>query len=149
MAMGETLRQLAEEFGQLPDEFLRYTYLVELGRLLPAMKDGEKTDAHLFRGCQARVWLALEAREGRLSFQADSDAAVMRGILFLFYTIYHGTPLEEAAGGSIDLLGTLGLKAEFPSQRQEGIAGIERAVRSFCMSAIQRKRPAAEMERQH
>ena len=128
--------QFAAEFGQLEDEFLRYTYLVELGGLLPPMDPAEKTDAHLFKGCQSRVWLVMEARDGRFYLHADSDTVVMRGLLYLFATIYNGAALSDAAEAAFDPLGEIGLTGSFSSQRQTGIAGITEGIRAFCREQL-------------
>ena len=133
------IAQLASEFAQLEDEFLRYTYLVELGGLLPPMAPEEKTSEHLFSGCQSRVWLVMEARNGRFYLRDDSDTVVMSGLLYLFVNIYNGTALADAANSSFDPLRKIGLTGSFSSPRQSGINGIVTGIRAFCQNTQAKK----------
>ena len=83
-------RSLTEEFS-LFDEWLdKYEYLIELGKGLPAYPEQDKTDEHLIKGCQSRVWLSWELRDGALWFNADSDAVITRGIISLLIRVYSG-----------------------------------------------------------
>lgn len=68
----------------------RYKYIIDLGRELPAMEPGQRTDEHIVRGCQSQVWLASEQREGRLYFAADSDAFIVKGLLAVVLAAYNG-----------------------------------------------------------
>lgn len=68
----------------------RYKYIIDLGRELPPMGDGERTEEHIVRGCQSQVWLASAEREGRLYFAADSDAFIVKGLLAVVLAAYNG-----------------------------------------------------------
>ena len=127
--------QLAGEFRQLEDDFLRYSSLVELGGLLPFLSTEERAAADLFPGCQSRVWLHMELRGGRFHLCADSDTVILRGLLYVLVTVYDGAPPEEAAGAAFSPLEELGLSGSFSPQRQGGIAGILEAIRGFCRNA--------------
>lgn len=131
--------RLAAEFRQLEDEFLRYSYLVELGGLLPSMSPAERAAADRFPGCQSRVWLHMELRDGRFRLQADSDAVILRGLLYVFVTVYDGASPAEIAGSVFHPLEELGLTESFSPQRQGGVAGIMEAIRTFCRAAAAEK----------
>ncbi|MDO9476409.1 MAG: SufE family protein [Pseudohongiella sp.] len=73
----------------------RYRYIIDLGKELPPMADAEHTDANLIRGCQSKVWLSSESREGRLYFNVDSDAFIVKGLLAIVMAAYNTkTPAE-------------------------------------------------------
>lgn len=73
----------------------RYRYIIDLGKELPPMADAEHTDANLIRGCQSKVWLSSESREGRLYFNVDSDAFIVKGLLAIVMAAYNAkTPAE-------------------------------------------------------
>lgn len=128
MDAGSRIDQLTSEFNSLPDPFLRYTYLIELGGLLPPMDSVWKRDKNLFQGCQSRVWVHTELRQGRLYLQADSDTVVMRGVLYLLHTAYNGALLSEARQAPFDILEKTGLMDEFPAQRGVGVRMLVRRV---------------------
>lgn len=68
----------------------RYKYIIDLGRDLPPMDDSQRTEEHIVRGCQSQVWLASEERDGRLYFDADSDAFIVKGLLAVVLAAYNG-----------------------------------------------------------
>lgn len=120
--------QLISEFSSLSDPFLRYTYLIELGGLLPPMDSVWRQDENLFPGCQSKVWIHTELRQGRLFFQADSDAVVMRGILYLLHAAYNGALINEARQAPLNILEKTGLAEEFSAQRGMAVQTLVRRI---------------------
>ena len=127
MAVKEKIAELQAEFGDLEDALMKYTYLIELGTLLPEMAEEDRTEEALVKGCQAKVWLHLANRKGRLIIQADSNTAVMRGALYLVREVYHDVVFDEIADAPKDLFEVLGLN-EFLIGRRQGISGIQRMI---------------------
>lgn len=89
----------------------RYRYIIDLGKELPPLDEAARIDANLIRGCQSKVWLDSEVREGRLFFTVDSDAFIVKGLLAIVLAAYNGkTPAEirafdiEAYFAAIDLM---------------------------------------------
>src|SRR6187402_3442833 len=76
----------------------RYKYIIDLGKELPPMEEGLRTDEHIVRGCQSQVWLVHELRDNRLFFTADSDAFIVKGLLGVVLAAYNGkTPAQVMA----------------------------------------------------
>jgi cysteine desulfuration protein SufE len=76
----------------------RYKYIIDLGKELPPMDVADHVDENLIRGCQSKVWLSSESREGRLFFNVDSDAFIVKGLLAIVMAAYNGkTPAEIRA----------------------------------------------------
>ncbi|MDO8909263.1 MAG: SufE family protein [Pseudohongiella sp.] len=76
----------------------RYKYIIDLGKELPPMNASDHVDENLIRGCQSKVWLSSESREGRLFFNVDSDAFIVKGLLAIVLAAYNGkTPAEIRA----------------------------------------------------
>lgn len=76
----------------------RYKYIIDLGRELPALDEAQRSDYHIVRGCQSQVWLVGHERDGRLYFDADSDAFIVKGLLAVVLAAYNGkTPQEILA----------------------------------------------------
>ena len=76
----------------------RYKYIIDLGKQLPAMADEKKTEQYLLRGCQSQVWIDSAEENGKLMFEADSDAHIVRGLLGVVLTAFNNkTPAEILA----------------------------------------------------
>lgn len=80
----------------------RYRYLIDLGKELPEMPADKQTDEHVIRGCQSKVWLHHQFQDGKLWFEADSDAFIVKGLLALVLAAYNGKSAEEILRFDID-----------------------------------------------
>lgn len=80
----------------------RYKYIIDLGKELPAMDDALKDDAHLVRGCQSQVWIDSRFEQGRLWFETDSDAFIVKGLLGVVLAAYNGKTPEQALAFDIE-----------------------------------------------
>ena len=84
-----------DEFAAFGDWMDKYEYLIELGHSLPVIDEQKKQEDRLIKGCQSRVWLDSEFRDGRLWFTADSDAIITKGIISLLIRVYNGRTPDE------------------------------------------------------
>ena len=110
MTLEEKKQQVIEDFS-LYDEWLdKYEYLIELGKALEPFPEEKKTEDRLIKGCQSRVWLDSELRDGRLYFTADSDAIITKGIISLLIDVYSGRTPEEIAADDFGFVAEIGLK---------------------------------------
>jgi len=92
----ETLDELVENFALFDDWEERYRYLIDLGRKLPHLDESLKVDEYIVRGCTSRVWLIPQVKDGDVfTFQADSDAHIVRGLIAVIMVAYQGKPLSE------------------------------------------------------
>ena len=92
-------QEIIEEFSLFDDWMDRYQYLIDLGRRLPEFPDELRTDEHRIRGCQSQVWFVPEKRDGRLYFQAISDAAIVSGLIALLLRLYSGREPQDILRG--------------------------------------------------
>ena len=80
----------------------RYKYIIDLGKELPAMDDAKKDDAHLVRGCQSQVWIDSSVESGRLWFETDSDAFIVKGLLGVVLAAYNGKTAEDVLAFDVE-----------------------------------------------
>lgn len=123
------LADILEEYEFL-DADDRYRLLIELGRELPYMPDVLKTDATLVRGCSAAVWVYPVMEDGKLTFLADSNAAITKGIIALVLKTVEGKSASEI--GKIDIEGALApfdLRNQLSSNRTQGIPNMIALIR--------------------
>src|SRR6478752_6825736 len=115
------LKDILEEY-QLVEAEDRYRLLIDLGRQLEPMPDALKTDATKVRGCAASVWVYPTAREGRLHFLADSNAAITKGIVALVLSAVQDRPAAEVAQMDVaESLAPFELKNQLSSNRTQGV----------------------------
>lgn len=108
----------------------RYRLLIELGKILPPMPDALKTDATLVRGCSASVWVYPITEDGALTFLADSNAAITKGIIALVLKTVEGKSADEIARLQIeDALAPFDLKNQLSSNRTQGIPNMIALIR--------------------
>ncbi len=113
------------------DEWLdKYEYLIDLGKNLEAYPEEKKTDEKLIKGCQSRVWLDYEERDGRLWFRADSDAIITKGIISLLISVYSGRTPAEIAADDFSFIDQIGLKENLSPTRSNGLVSMISTIRS-------------------
>ena len=114
--------ELEDNFGLFDQWEDRYTYLVDLGKRLPAMSDVEKTEENKVRGCTSQVWFVQrDARDGRLWWDGDSDAAIVRGLIAILQVLYNGKSPDEVRATDVDaVFGRLGLEKHLTINRRNG-----------------------------
>lgn len=124
----KTLKEAEDEVVDsfsMYDEWLdKYEYLIDLGKNLAPYPDSSKTDDRLIKGCQSRVWLDYQMKDGKLWFTADSDAIITKGIISLLVSIYSGRTPEEIASSDFSFIEKIGLKENLSPTRANGLASM-------------------------
>ena len=135
MTLEEKKEQIIEDFS-LYDEWLdKYEYLIELGKALEPFPEDKKTEDRLIKGCQSRVWLDSELRDGRLYFSADSDAIITKGIISLLIGVYSGRTPEEIAADDFGFVGEIGLKENLSPTRANGLVSMIERIKDIAKNA--------------
>lgn len=130
--MDKRIEALVEDFSLFDDWEGRYAYLIDLGKTLPLMDEGLKTDSTLVPGCTSRVWMVPKVEGGRFSFLADSDAHIVRGLIGILMKVYQDRPLEEIAGINMkDVFSRLGLDNHLSPNRRSGFFAIVERIRAY------------------
>jgi cysteine desulfuration protein SufE len=127
----DAIAGIADELSVFDDWMDRYQYIIELGRKLPPFPEAWADDAHRVPGCQSRVWMEAEPRDGRVYLAGASDAAIVSGLVALLLRVYSGrTPAEIAATDPV-FLKDLGLIEALSTNRGNGIASMARKIREI------------------
>ena len=100
MTLKEAEEAVVDEFSMYDEWLDKYEYLIELGKNLKDYPESAKTDDKLIKGCQSRVWLDYSLEDGKIIFNADSDAIITKGIISLLIGIYSGRTAAEIASSS-------------------------------------------------
>ena len=141
MTVTPAIDAIRADFALLDDWEDRYRYVIELGRALQPLPDHLRTDANKVRGCASQVWLSSAAGSGPaggqvLSFQGDSDAHIVKGLIAILFALYDGkSPSEILAIDAQAVFKDLGLKEHLTPQRSNGFASMVERIRADARSA--------------
>jgi cysteine desulfuration protein SufE len=139
-AQEATIDSLVEDFGFLDDWEDRYRFVIELGRNLPELPDGERTDANKVRGCASQVWLVSDVTgngEPRMKFRGDSDAHIVRGLIAILFALYSGRRAREILDIDAEaVFAQIGLREHLTSQRSNGLTSMVARIRSDAERAL-------------
>lgn len=132
MTIDETQNEIIEEFEGMTDWMDRYAYIIDMGNTLPEFPESEKKPQNLIEGCQSRVW--IDARlddEGKIDFQADSDALIVKGIVALLMRVLnHRTP-KEILDADLYFIDKIGLSEHLSPTRSNGLVAMVRQIRDY------------------
>lgn len=133
----KTLKEAEDEVVDsfsMYDEWLdKYEYLIDLGKNLAPYPDSSKTDDRLIKGCQSRVWLDYQMKDGKLWFTADSDAIITKGIISLLVSIYSGRTPEEIASSDFSFIEKIGLKENMSPTRANGLTSMIATIKAVAL----------------
>ncbi|XDD51912.1 SufE family protein [Leptospira sp. WS92.C1] len=126
----EIQREIISEFSECTDWQERYQLLIEMGDELRPIPDFFKTEERLVPGCQSRVWIIPEEKEGMIQFQADSDSAITRGMIALLIRVFSGRTREEIKNASLEFLKEIGLDKHLSISRRNGLYSMVNILRN-------------------
>lgn len=134
MTIKEIEQQIVEEFSIFTDWMDKYEYLIELGKSLPIIKESEKLEGNLIRGCQSRVWLNAEFKDGLIHFTADSDAIITKGIISLLVRVFSGRAPKEIIDADLNFLNEIGLHENLSPTRANGLLSMIKQIKIYAMA---------------
>ena len=129
MSLEESKQSIIDDFSMFDEWLDKYEYIIELGKKLDSFPENKKTDDRLIKGCQSRVWLDWEVKNGKLYFTADSDAIITKGIISLLISVYSGRSAEDIAGDDFSFLEKLGLKENLSPTRANGLESMVETIK--------------------
>ena len=128
-------QEIIDEFGLFDDWMDRYQYLIDLGRRLPPFPEELRTEENRIRGCQSQVWFVAEQKDGRLYFQAVSDAAIVSGLIAVLLRLYNGRYPQDILETPPDFVEALQLQNHLSPTRSNGLSAMLEAIRRFAVEA--------------
>lgn len=134
MTINEIQDQIIEEFAQFGDWMERYEYLIDLGRSLGPFDERHKTPEHLIEGCQSKVWLYPSFENGIITFTAESDALITRGIVALLVRVFSGRTPAEIVDANIYFIEKIGLRENLSPTRSNGLLAMMKQMRLYALA---------------
>lgn len=130
----DRINQLKLDFNRFSDWEERYKHLIDLGKKMPAMDEAFKVESNLVKGCQSQVWLHAELKGDIITFQADSDASIVKGIIALLTTVYSGSTPDEILCTKPTFLEEIGLREHLSMSRANGLNSMMKQITFFAMA---------------
>lgn len=134
MSINEIQDQIIEEFSELDDWMDKYQLLIDLGSEQDPLPEEYKTDSNLIEGCQSRVWLQADEVDGRLIFQAESDALIVKGIVSLLVQVLSGHTAEEIVDADLYFIEEIGFKEHLSPTRSNGLVAMVKQMRLYALA---------------
>ena len=134
MTINETQDEIIEEFTALDDWMDRYQMLIDLGEEQAPLADADKTEQNLIDGCQSRVWILCEEKDGKLHFQADSDALIVKGLVALVLQVVNDHRPDEIYAADLYFIERIGLRDHLSPTRSNGLLAMVKQIRMYALA---------------
>lgn len=134
MTINETQDEIIEEFTALDDWMDRYQMLIDLGEEQAPLADADKTEQNLIDGCQSRVWIVCEEKDGKLHFRADSDALIVKGLVALVLQVVNDHRPDEIYAADLYFIERIGLRDHLSPTRSNGLVAMVKQIRMYALA---------------
>ena len=134
MTINETQDEIIEEFTALDDWMDRYQMLIDLGEEQAPLADAHKTEQNLIDGCQSRVWIVCEEKDGKLHFRADSDALIVKGLVALVLQVVNDHRPDEIYAADLYFIERIGLRDHLSPTRSNGLLAMVKQIRMYALA---------------
>ncbi|MBR6483342.1 MAG: SufE family protein [Bacteroidaceae bacterium] len=134
MTINEIQDEIIEEFVQLDDWMDRYQLLIDLGEDSDTLEAADKNEQNLIDGCQSRVWLVCSEKDGVLTFSAESDALIVKGIVSLLIRVLSGHTAAEILAADLYFIREIGLAEHLSPTRSNGLLAMVKQMRMYALA---------------
>ena len=134
MTINEKQDELIEDFAFYEDWMEKYEYIIQLGKELPLIDEKYKTEDYIIKGCQSKVWIDADFRDGKLFFDADSDGILPKGIVSLLVSIYSGHSTQEILDSDFDFISEIGLQEFLSPSRANGLMAMTKQIKFYAVA---------------
>lgn len=134
MTINEQQDEIIDDFEVFSDWMDKYEFIIQLGKELPLIEEQYKIESNLIKGCQSRVWLHAENKDGRIFFTADSDAIITKGLISMVIKVLSGQPAKEIANSDLYFIDKIGLNSHLSPTRSNGLLSMVKQIKSYAQA---------------
>lgn len=136
MTIHEIQDEIVDEFSMFDEDNWdeRYQYVIDLGKTLPMIDEQYKTDANIIKGCQSKVWLHGEQKDGKVVFSADSDAILTKGIIAILIRVFSHQKASDILEANTDFIDQIGLKEHLSPTRANGLVSMVKQIKMYALA---------------
>ena len=132
--MNEEIQDIIEEFELLSDWQEKYMHIIEMGKEMPELEESLKTEDNIVRGCQSKVWLHATHQEGKVRFEADSDAIITKGLIALLIRVFSNQKPDEILQMDLTFLNTIGVSDHLSMTRSNGLRAMIKQMQLYALA---------------
>ncbi len=134
MTINELQQEVVEEFADITDWMDKYQMLIDLGNEMEPLDEKYKTESNLIDGCQSRVWIQADYKDGLLLFSAESDALIVKGLIALLLRVFSGHTPQEILDADLFFIDEIGLKEHLSPTRSNGLLAMVDQIRMYALA---------------
>jgi cysteine desulfuration protein SufE len=134
MTIDELQNEVVEEFSDFTDWMDKYQLLIDLGSDMEPLEEKYKTEDNLINGCQSRVWIHADYQDGLLTFKAESDALIVKGLIALLLRVLSGHTPQEIIDANLFFIDSIGLRDHLSPTRSNGLLAMVKQIRAYALA---------------
>ncbi len=134
MTIKEIQEDIIDEFSMFDDWEERYQYMIDLGKTLPLIDEQFKTEENIIKGCQSKVWVHAEMKNGNVIFTADSDAVITKGIIAILIRVFSNQEPQAIIDADTGFIDTIGLKEHLSPTRANGLVSMIKQLKMYAIA---------------
>ena len=134
MTIKSIQEEVIDEFLLFDDWMQKYEYMIDLGKSLPLINDNNKTDDRLIKGCQSKVWLDAQLKNGKINYTADSDAIITKGIMAILLRVFSNQTPDAILSANTDFIDEIGLKEHLSPTRANGLVSMIKQLKIYALA---------------
>ena len=126
--------EIIEEFGLFDSWDDKYEYIIDLGKKLPTLEEVHKKDENKVKGCQSTVWLVADYKEGRVYYEADSDAVIVKGLISMLIRVLSGQQADDILNAKLDFIREIGMMNHLAQTRSNGLLAMVKQMKNYALA---------------
>ena len=126
--------EIKEEFSLFDSWDDKYEYIIDLGKKLASLDDKYKTDENRVRGCQSTVWLVADYKDGRVSYKAESDAVIVKGLISMLIRVLSGQTPDDIINAKLNFIREIGMTTHLAQTRSNGLLAMVKQMKNFALA---------------
>lgn len=130
----DTEKEIVEEFALFDSWDDKYEYIIDLGKKLPPLAEEHKIDENKVKGCQSTVWLAASLRDGKVYFEADSDAVIVKGLISMLIRVLSGRTPDEILNAPLNFINEIGMTTHLAQTRSNGLLSMVKQMKNYALA---------------
>ena len=134
MTIENLQKNLIEDFSFFDDWTQKYEYMIELSKTLDKMDESLKNDENLIKGCQSKVWLNADFKDGKINFIADSEAIITKGIIAILLMVFNNKTPDEIIKSDVSFIEKIGLKEHLSPNRANGLYSMIKQIKFYAIA---------------
>jgi len=134
MTIKEIQEEIIDEFAMFDDWMERYEYLIDLGKSLSIIDEQYKLEENIIKGCQSKVWLHSKLNGNKISYTADSDAILTKGLVALLLRVFTDQTPQDILAANTDFIDEIGLKEHLSPTRANGLVSMLKQIKLYAIA---------------